>query len=147
MKFSVLIVSLVLSGAAFAAEPSNAFLRLEAASGFVPSHLAWKKSCRVFPDRVLYNLTKASGEKINQTRKLVFTRQVRSLNDAARLLDLARRGKIVKSSAPTDGNSYHYTGIRLGQTVQLKQYFSGTFIDNNSTATKALVGLVDANCK
>jgi len=147
MKFSFLIVSLVFSAAAFATEPPNALLRLEAASGFVPSHLAWKKLCRVFNERVLYNLDKASGEKIHQSRRIVFTRKVRNLNEAIRLVAEARRGTIVKSNAPTDGNSYHYTGLYSNKTVELKQYYSAVFIDNNSPATKPLVEFVDANCK
>lgn len=151
MKTTFFVLSaLLMSNFAFAA--SEPLLKLDAASGFVPSHMRWSKQCRVFRDTVQLVTRKADAAPVSKSKRLRFSPEVRSVRDVATLIEAARRGKVVKETAPTDGNSYNYQGFQSNvsgptRTVELKQYYSGYRHENASPAAKKLVKFLDLNCQ
>lgn len=150
MKNIFLVLSaLMISGFALGLEPPQPLLKFESHSGFVPPAMRFSRQCFVFNNSVNTIVTKATGGPVNQTKHIQFTPQVRSVRDITVLVETARRGKLVKSTAPTDGNSIHYQGFQVGGTapVELKEYYSGFRQENTSPATAKLVSFLDLNCK
>ncbi len=149
MKNTFFVLSaLMLSHLALGLEPPQPLLKYESHSGFVLPAMRYSHQCFVFKDSVNTIYKKAEAAPVNKTKRIKFNGDVRSVRDITVLVETARRGRLVKTTAPTDGNSIHYQGFQVGGTapVELKQYYSGFRQENSSPAAAKLVKFLDLNC-
>lgn len=152
MRNFIFVLAAVAVNAGFASQVPNPLLTLDQASGLVPPPLTFSSNCRVYGDRVQFTIRKAQQPPKSTVKAVRYTKEVPNRNQLVRLLAEAKRGQVVKQTAPTDGNSYHYQGIETvgagaPKPFQLKQYYSGFYAENASPAAKKLVRLLDVNCK